>query len=249
MNPFLKASFPARAPKRHGQGLPRCTPRFPFYDTGARPHMSYKLARSAKKANRRTRSVQPTAVVRPFIFTATNGQEGEPPHKERATAPRLCAPSSSPQPAVQPLAWGPRPTCHAPGAPVSAYREVAPPLAPVPHLLGATAEDGGVKFSKPMQRSRHPMHGPTKPLSAEVTGQSPAGAGVAVGMTKGGPAAITRMGAQKQRINQQPDFGPTCRLVSSPEAGPRATVGTLNQGYPLLQYGGVVPVRRSLAAR
>jgi hypothetical protein len=26
-------------------------------------------------------------------------------------------------------------------------------------------------------------------------------------------------------------------------------VGTLNQGYPLLQYEDVVPVRRSLAAR
>jgi hypothetical protein len=100
MNPFLKADFLACAPKRDEQGLPRCAPRFPFYDMGARPHMSYKLARSAKKANRRTRSVQPPrgcaplhlcrnqrsrrqtvaqgacnhlAVVRPFIFAATSG--------------------------------------------------------------------------------------------------------------------------------------------------------------------------------
>jgi hypothetical protein len=80
-------------------------------------------------------------------------------------------------------------------------------------------------------------------------GQSTAGAGVAVGVTKGGPATITPTGAQKQRINRQPNFGPTYRLVSSPEAGPGATVGTLNQGYPLLQYEDVVPVRRSLAAR
>jgi hypothetical protein len=58
MTPFLKVDFPARASKHHGQGLPRCAPRFPSYDTGARPHMSYKLAQSAKKANRRTRSVQ-----------------------------------------------------------------------------------------------------------------------------------------------------------------------------------------------
>jgi hypothetical protein len=28
-----------------------------------------------------------------------------------------------------------------------------------------------------------------------------------------------------------------------------ASVGTLNQGYPLLQYEDTVPVRRSLAAR
>jgi hypothetical protein len=32
----------------------------------------------------------------------------------------------------------------------------------------------------------------------------------------------------------QPGFGPTYRLVTSPEVGPGATVGTLEQGYPLL---------------
>jgi hypothetical protein len=31
---------------------------------------------------------------------------------------------------------------------------------------------------------------------------------------------------------RQSSFGPTCRLVSSPEVGPGATVGTLKQGYP-----------------
>jgi hypothetical protein len=68
--------------------------------------------------------------------------------------------------------------------------------------------------------SRHPAHGPTNPLSAEVMGQSAAGAGVAVDVTKGGPTTITPTGAQKQRSNRQPDFGPTCRLVPSPEASP-----------------------------
>jgi hypothetical protein len=113
VNPFLKADIPARASKRHGQGLPRCAPGFPSYDM---------RARSAKKVNRRTGSVQPPcgytpfhlrrnqrsrrrtatqgacnrpAVIRPSIFTATSGQGGKPPHKERATAPRLCAPSAS----------------------------------------------------------------------------------------------------------------------------------------------------------
>jgi hypothetical protein len=32
---------------------------------------------------------------------------------------------------------------------------------------------------------------------------------------------------------QDTDFGPTCRLSSSPEVGPGATVVTLKQGYPL----------------
>jgi hypothetical protein len=72
---------------------------------------------------------------------------------------------------------------------------------------------------------------------------------VAVGVTKGGPTEITPTGAQKQRANHQSNFGSTYRLVSSPKAGPGPTVGTLNQGYPLLQYEDTVPVRRSLAAR
>jgi hypothetical protein len=113
MNPFLKADYPARAPKRHGQGLPRCAPGFPSYDTGARPHMSYKLAQSAKKANRRTRSMPPPhsraplylcrnqrsrrrtaaqgtcnrpAVVRPLGFAATSG----PTSDMRAQAHMSC---------------------------------------------------------------------------------------------------------------------------------------------------------------
>jgi hypothetical protein len=54
---------------------------------------------------------------------------------------------------------------------------------------------------------------------------------------------------RKRRANHQSNFGPTCRLVPSPEAGLGATVGALNKGYPLLQYEGTVPVRHSLAAR
>jgi hypothetical protein len=72
---------------------------------------------------------------------------------------------------------------------------------------------------------------------------------VAVGVTMGGPAVIASTGTQEQQANRQSNFGPTYRLVSSPEAGSTATVGTLNQGYPLLQYEDTVPVRRSLAAR
>jgi hypothetical protein len=46
----------------------------------------------------------------------------------------------------------------------------------------------------------------------------------------------------------QSSFGPTCRLVSSPQAGPGATVSTLEQGYPLLQCEGAVPRRLPLVA-
>jgi hypothetical protein len=99
--PFFKGRFPTHAPKRHGQSLPRRAPGFPPYDTGARPHMSYRLTRSTKKANHHTRAYNCPAVMHPFIFGATSGREGKPPHKEHATAPRLRAPSSSPKPAVE----------------------------------------------------------------------------------------------------------------------------------------------------
>jgi hypothetical protein len=72
---------------------------------------------------------------------------------------------------------------------------------------------------------------------------------VVVGVTEGGLAVITSANARKRRTNCQPGFGPTCKLVSSPEVGPGATVGTLKQGYPLLQCEGTVPMRLSLVAR
>jgi hypothetical protein len=68
------------------------------------------------------------------------------------------------------------------------------------------------------------------------------GIGIAVGMAIGGPIVIAATGAQEQWSNRQSDSGPTCRLASSPKAGPGPTVGTLNQGYPLLRYEGVAPV-------
>jgi hypothetical protein len=53
---------------------------------------------------------------------------------------------------------------------------------------------------------------------------------MAVGVTMHRPAVIASTDAQEQRANSQSNFGPTCRLASSTEAGPGATAGTLNQG-------------------
>jgi hypothetical protein len=222
MNPFLKADFPTRAPKRHGQSLPRCAPGFPSHDMGARPHMSYKLARSVKKANRRTRSVQPPrgcaplhlrrnqrsgrrtaaqgacnrpAVIRPLIFAATSGQEGEPPRKEHTTAPRCVRPLGFA--AASGPSWGPRPTCHAPGVPVTRCRKVAPRQYRV--SVGPSQKTEKIKFHTPSSDSRHPAHGPTKTLSTEITGRSAEGIGVAVGVTIGGPTVIASTSAQGSR--------------------------------------------------
>jgi hypothetical protein len=123
VNPFLKADSSARAPKRHGQGLPRCAPGFPSYDMGPglTCHTSWPKAR--KRRIIAQGACNRPAVMCPSISVATSGQGGEPPHKERATAPRLCAPLASLQPEVQLLAYGPRLTCHAPGTPVSRCRK------------------------------------------------------------------------------------------------------------------------------
>jgi hypothetical protein len=114
---------------------------------------------------------------------------------------------------------------------------------------GPSQKTEKINFQNQCNDSRQPTHGPTKTLSAEVTGQSAVGTGAAVGVTMGTPAVIASTGAQGQRANRQSDLGPTCRLVSSPEVGPGDTVGTLNQGYPLLQYEDAVPIRCSLAER
>jgi hypothetical protein len=197
MNPFLKEDFPTRVPKRHGQSLPRCALGFPPYDTGARPHMSYRLAQSANKANCRTRSVQPPcgyaplhlcrnqrsgrrtaaegtcnrpAVMRPFIFAETSGQEGEQPRRKRANRPAV----------VRPLGFA---------------TTNGPTWAPGPHVMhpthrllgvekshhcsrqyhvssGPSQKTEKINFQNQCSDSRHPAHGPTMTLSTEVTGQS-----------------------------------------------------------------------------
>jgi hypothetical protein len=125
---------------------------------------------------------------------------------------------------------------HPPWALIPAYREVELPLAPIPRLLGATAEDSEGEISKSMQRYRGPARGPVKPSSAEVTGQLAAGTNMVVDVTKGGLTVIMPASARKRRANRRSSFGATCRLVPFPKAGLGATVGTPNQGYPLLQH-------------
>jgi hypothetical protein len=226
IDPFLKADFPTRAPKRHGQSLPRRAPGFPPYDTGARPHMSFRLTRSTKKANHCTRSVQlprgyaplhfwsnqrsgrrtaaqgacnRPAVMRPFVFAETSGRKGEPPCRKRTTAPRLCAPSASLQPEVQHGGLGPhvmQPTHRLLGVEKSHRHSRQYHVS-----SGPSRKTEKISFRNQCSDSRHPAHSPTMTLSTEVTGQSTMGIGVVVGMTIGGPAVIVSIGAQEQQAN------------------------------------------------
>jgi hypothetical protein len=165
--------------------------------------------------------------MRPFIFGATSGQEGEPPHKEHATAPRLsaplifaetsgqkgepprrkrtvaprlCAPSASLQPAVQHGGPGPhviQPACWLPGAEKSHRRSRQCHV-----FSGQLRKTEKISFQNQCSGSRHPAHGPTVVLGTKVTGQSTVGIGVADGMTIGGPTVIVSTGAQEQQTNR-----------------------------------------------
>ena len=119
--PLFKGRSPHSRPRSvTARSLPRRAPRFPPYDTGARPHTSYRLTRRRsvqlprgyapplfrgnRWSGRRTAAqgaCNRPAVKCPFIFALTSGQKGKPPRKKHTTAPRLCAPSASLQPAVQ----------------------------------------------------------------------------------------------------------------------------------------------------
>jgi hypothetical protein len=170
------------------------------------------------------------AVMCPFIFVETSGQEGEPPRRKRTTAPWLCAPSASLQPAVQHGGPGPHVMQPVPGCGKSHRRSRQCHVS-----SGPSRKTEKISFQNQCSDSRHPAHGPSVTLSTMVTGQSTVETGVAVSVTIGGSAVTASTGAQEQQANRQSDSGPTSRLASSPKAGPGATVGTLNQGYPLLQ--------------
>jgi hypothetical protein len=135
----------------------------------------------------------------------------------------------------------PRPTRHITGAPVTVCKEAAPPPALMPCLLGTVTDSEKVNFQNQCSDSRQPRAWPSNAVKYDGHGSASH-----ENRHGSGPAVIAATGALKQRSNHQTDSGPTYRLASSPEAGPGATVGTLNQGYPLLQHKGIAPIATSL---
>jgi hypothetical protein len=134
------------------------------------------------------------AVKCSLIFAKPSGRKGKPPRKKHTTAPRLCAPSASPQPAIQHGGPGPhviQPACRLLGAEKShrhsrqCHVSSGPPRRPEK-----------ISFQNQCSDSRQPVHGPAVALSTKVTGQSTVGIGIAIGMTIGGLAVIA--GAQEQ---------------------------------------------------
>ena len=96
-------------------------------------------------------------------------------------------------------AWGPRPTRHVTGTPVTTCDKTAPPLAPLLRLLDCgtgTATRGD------------PARDPTVPTGTSVTGQSAAGEGATVDAAKNGLAVMAVAGRRKQRSRRQPSSRP-----------------------------------------
>jgi hypothetical protein len=67
---------------------------------GYAPLQFWGNQRSGRRAVAQGACNRPT-IKRSFIFAVTSGQRGEPPHEKHANAPRLSAPSTPPQLAVQ----------------------------------------------------------------------------------------------------------------------------------------------------
>jgi hypothetical protein len=200
-----------------------------------------------EKVNCRTRSMQSPRGYAPLHFRRNQRSGRRTAAQEAYNRPAVVRPLSFA--ATGGPTWGSRPTCHATGVPVTGCGKSHRRSRQYHVSSRSSQKTEKISFQNQCSDSRPPVHGPTVTLSTKVTGQSTAGTGVAVGVTIGGSTVITSTGAQEQQANRQSDSGPTCCLVSSPEAGPGATIGTLNQGYPLLQYKDVVHVRRLLAAR
>jgi hypothetical protein len=87
-------------------------------------------------------------VKRPFIFTVTSGQRGEPPCKKRTTVARLCAPSASLQPAVQ--LGGPGPHVMQPARRLPSAKKPHCRLRQCHVFSGPSRESGKVNFSEPV---------------------------------------------------------------------------------------------------
>jgi hypothetical protein len=125
----------------------------------------------------------------------------------------------------QSMTWGLGPTSHTPWAPVPRCREVEPSLTPALCRLGAAAEDREGNFSNQCSGIGAPRAWPGETIMRGGRGS------VSRGDRRGSWHDRRRTGSdyvsRRTEAARQSSFGPTCRLVSSPEVGPRATVGTL----------------------
>jgi hypothetical protein len=108
------------------------------------------------------------AVKRPFIFVVTSGRKGEPPRKKRTTAPRLCAPSASLQPAVQ--HEGPDPHVMQPARRPLSVEKSHRRLRQCHVFSGPSRKFERISFSEPVQRLEAPRAWPNSDIKYDGHG-------------------------------------------------------------------------------
>jgi hypothetical protein len=125
-------------------------------------------------------------------------------------------------------------------------RKSEPPPAPILRLLGATIEDREGDFLNQCSGIEAPLAWPGETIRRG--GRRSVSRGDRHGSWRdrrriGGDYASKRMEAAHQSPIK---LWPHLQARILPEVGPGATVGTLKQGYPLLQYEDAIPTRLSL---
>jgi hypothetical protein len=154
---------------------------------GTRPHVSYRLTRRRsvqlphsyaplhfrgnQRSGRQTAAqgaCNRPAVKRPFTFAVTSGQKGKPPRKKRTTAPRLCAPSASLQPAVQ--HEGPGPHVMKPARRLPGVEKLHRRLCQYHVFSGLSWKSEKISFSEPVQRLEAPHAWPNNDIKYDGHG-------------------------------------------------------------------------------
>jgi hypothetical protein len=185
VTPLLKATLPTCVLSRRGLSLHQHAPRSSPYDTGAGSHASCKLAqdRRSQTAARGAHNC-PAVTSTPPLSPRPAGERAD----RHATVPRGRTLSTPTGPA-----WGPRPTRHVTGAPVTTcgklhrhlrqYRAFST-AEPVPRL------EATLRMAQQCQPS------------TSITGQSAAGECATDNMAKSGPAVMAAIGGRKQRSSR-----------------------------------------------
>jgi hypothetical protein len=176
--PSRAKSSPTRSkvlPLRHGGWVPRIMQAGP----------------GQKKPNRRARCAQlPIGYKHSTTFAQTSGL----PCRRHATPPSEHALSTPTHPA-----WGPRPTCHATGAPVATCKKL--------HRHSRHYRTSSTAEPVPRLEATLRMTQQCQP-GTSVTGQSAAGKGATVDTAKNGPTVMAVAGERKQQSSRQPSSRP-----------------------------------------
>jgi hypothetical protein len=184
VTPLLKATLPTCVLSCRGLSLHQHAPRSSPYDTGAGSHASCKMAQG-RRSQTTTRGAHNCPAV-----TST------PPLSPRPAGERADRHAGGMQPyqggrnlstPVRP-AWGPRPTRHVTGVPVTTCEKLHRHLRQY-HAFSTAEPVPRLEATLRMTQQCQP--------SASITGQSAVGEGAMVNMAKSGPAVMAVAGGRK----------------------------------------------------